>query len=160
MLQMAKENREIENFSISLGQSQQLKITRAINADLLGVLASGLCMIHCIVTPFLFIAKTCSASCCDDSPTWWSWLDYVFLLISFFAVWQTSKNASNKWVKYALWFSWVLLLLSILNEKVKLITLPEIIIYLPAIALIALHFYNLKYCQCCKEGLCAPKEIQ
>lgn len=157
---MAKKNGEIGNFSISLGQSKPLKSRPAINADLLGALASGLCMIHCIVTPFLFIAKTCSASCCDASPTWWSWLDYIFLVISFFAVWRTSKNSSKKWVKYALWFSWVLLLMTILNEKIKLISLPEGTLYLPAMALVALHFYNLKYCQCSKDGDCAMRVIK
>jgi len=125
-----------------------------VNADLLGALASGLCMIHCIATPFLFIAQTCSATCCEAAPNWWSWLDYAFLVISFIAVWQTGKTSSKNWVKYALWISWVLLLVTIINEKLILIALPEAAIYLPALALVALHFYNLKYCQCKTNGCC------
>jgi hypothetical protein len=125
-----------------------------LSSDSIGAVASGLCIIHCIATPLLFIAQTCSATCCDASPTWWQWLDYAFLAVSFFAVWQTSKTSSKNWVANALWISWVLLLITILNEKLKLITLPETTIYLPALALVALHFYNLKYWRCKDDGCC------
>lgn len=125
-----------------------------INTDLIGAFASSLCMIHCIATPFLFIAQTCSATCCDAAPTWWRWLDYVFLAVSFIAVWQTSKTSSKNWVKYALWLSWTLLLSTILIEKLALLHLPEGTIYLPALALVGLHFYNLKYCQCAEDKCC------
>lgn len=125
------------------------------NSDTLGALASGLCLIHCVATPFLFIAQTCSATCCETAPTWWKAIDYIFIVISFFAVYWSSKHSSKTWIINALWISWVLLFLALLNEKFTLVELPETSIYLPAIVLVLLHLYNKKYCRCTKDVCCA-----
>lgn len=116
--------------------------------DLLGAFASGLCLLHCVATPFLFIVQSCSATCCDNSPVWWQWMDYFFLIISFAAVYHSNKTTSKAWIGIALWISWTILLLVILNEKLGWIHLAEYAIYLPALSLISLHLYNQKYCQC------------
>ena len=129
-------------------------IITTVKTDKVGIIASALCMIHCIGTPFLFLAKSCSASCCEASPNWWSSLDFLFLLISFFAIYQSSKNYTKKWIKYAMWTSWAFLLALILNEKSHQISIPEYAIYFPALSLVILHFYNLKYCQCKTDTCC------
>ena len=36
--------------------------------DSIGVLSSALCMIHCIATPFFFVATACTATCCSAAP--------------------------------------------------------------------------------------------
>ena len=112
-----------------------------LNSDTIGALASGLCMAHCIATPFFFIASACSSSCCDNSPIWWQWLDYFFLFISFFAINQSTKSRNNEWIKFGLF-------LSILNVKFGWIYLAENVKYIPAFMLVALHMYNMKFCQC------------
>ena len=122
--------------------------------DYMGALASSLCLLHCIATPFIFIAQSCSASCCESSPIWWQYVDYVFIIISFFAVYQTTKTSTNKYIKQALWVSWFCLLSIIINEKINWISLPEYSVYIPAITLITLHIYNLKYCQCKTDDCC------
>ena len=38
-----------------------------VNSDSIGALASGLCMIHCVATPFFFIASACSSSVLNTS---------------------------------------------------------------------------------------------
>ena len=119
-----------------------------LNSDTIGALASGLCMAHCIATPFFFIASACSSSCCDNSPIWWQWLDYFFLFISFFAINQSTKSRNNEWIKFGLWISWTGLFLSILNVKFGWIYLAENVKYIPAFMLVALHMYNMKFCQC------------
>ena len=86
--------------------------------DSLGALASGLCMIHCIATPFLFIASACTVSCCSATPLWWQWVDYAFLGISLFAVINASKSSANKFIKYGLWISWIGLFLFLLNANI------------------------------------------
>lgn len=134
---------------------QLVKNTTQIKSDLFGAVASGLCLIHCIATPFLFVAQTCSASCCNDAPLWWSLIDYFFLVVSFFAVKASVKNTSKDWMKYALWISWGLLFLVISSEKLALFALPTGAIYIPAFALVGLHLYNKRYCQCKKEECCA-----
>lgn len=116
--------------------------------DTIGALASGLCLIHCLATPLLFVAKSCSATCCSGAPSWWSFLDFAFLVISFFAVYRSAASTLKPWISKVLWISWTLLLLVILNEQIGWIHLPEYTIYIPALTLIVTHIYNLKYCQC------------
>lgn len=122
--------------------------TNVSKSDTIGALASGLCLIHCLATPFIFVAKSCTATCCSGAPSWWAWLDVAFLIISFFAVYRSAASTSKKWISQVMWSSWTLLLLVILNEQLGWIHLPEYIIYFPAILLIIIHIYNLKYCQC------------
>ena len=74
-----------------------MEIRLKINSDLIGASASTLCTIHCLATPFLFLASTCSKSCCSGAPSWWLWLDYGFLIISFFAVYSSTKSTAKLW---------------------------------------------------------------
>ena len=117
--------------------------------DRLGACASALCMLHCIATPFLFIAQTASL----EAPVWWRYLDYLFLIISFFAVYRSTLNTTSNFIKPALWISWIMLSFMIINEKFEWYEFPETLTYISALALIMLHIYNLKYCQC-KTGNC------
>jgi len=123
--------------------------------DSIGVIASTLCLIHCIATPLIFIAQSCSITHYNSVPTWWGYIDYLFLIISFFAVYRSTKITSLKWIKPALWLSFMLLLVVVLNEKNTWFSLNESFIYVPAISLIALHLYNKKYCQCNQNKCCA-----
>jgi len=123
-------------------------------ADSIGVMASTLCMIHCIATPFLFIAQSCSAACCSDAPDWWRWIDYGFLVISFFAVYRSARTTSSKWMKPALWLSWTMLLICIINESFEFAKFPEGSTYMAAFLLIGVHLYNLRYCQCKTKECC------
>ena len=82
-------------------------------SDIVGAVASSLCFIHCLATPFIFVAQSCSTTCCESSPIWWSGIDYLFLTISFFAVYWSVQTTSKGWMKYALCISWVFLLLII-----------------------------------------------
>jgi len=121
-------------------------------SDLIGGIATGLCAIHCAATPLLFVAQACSVSgCCDDSPAWWSSIDYLFIGITFFAIYWSAKNTSKHWIKYALYTNWLLLTLIILNEKAQILALSDTWKYIMAFSLIALHFYNRKFCQCSND---------
>jgi hypothetical protein len=128
-----------------------------LKTDKIGIIASTLCMVHCIATPFIFLAKSCSASCCEASPIWYSSLDYLFLIISLFAIYKSSKNSSKLWMKYAMWSSWTFILAVLLNEKTHVFSLPDYTIYFPALALVILHIYNLKFCQCKTDTCCTNK---
>ncbi|MUU77106.1 MerC domain-containing protein [Winogradskyella endarachnes] len=122
--------------------------------DILGTFASSLCLIHCVATPFIFIAHSCAASCSTTAPIWWKSIDYIFLVISFFAIYWSTKTTSINWIKPMLWLSWLGLVFVILNEKLELIPLAESAIYFPAIALVILHLYNRKYCKCETDKCC------
>lgn len=127
-------------------------------SDLIGAVASFTCMIHCLATPFLFIASACSKSCCASAPTWWVWLDFIFLFISFFAVYRSTKSTSKSWMKPLLWLAWTALFVSILFEQLSSINYSDYFKYTSAFSLIGLHLYNLKFCQCKSDKCCANNE--
>jgi len=133
-------------------------VIKAINynfrSDILGSAASSLCLIHCLATPFLFIAHTGHVQGHHAYPLWWGVLDLFLIGISFIAIYWSAKNTSKKWMRYALWFSWGFLAFVIINEKIDAVHLAETIVYIPSIALIVLHLYNRRYCQCQDETCC------
>lgn len=123
-------------------------------SDILGTLSSTLCLLHCVATPFLFLAQAGSAAFTESPPTWWKFMDYFFLALSFIAIQWTAKTTTIKWLVSMLWLSWLALATILLNEKLELIALPEAAIFLPAIALAMLHLYNRKYCKCNADKCC------
>ncbi|WP_291724081.1 MerC domain-containing protein [Bernardetia sp.] len=126
--------------------------------DAMGALASTMCLIHCIATPFIFVAHSCAMSCCEVTPIWWKWIDYFFLVISFLSIYQSTRTSSNDFVKYGLWINWVILLVVLVNESLEIFALPKITIYVVALSLASLHLYNLNYCQCKNEKCCTNYE--
>lgn len=136
-----------------------LKVKLVIEkSDIFGAIASTLCVVHCLATPLLFIAHSCNLHGCAATPFWWKSLDYLFLTISFFAVNQSTKNTSKSFMKPILWSLWTSLFLLILNEKIKLVAIPETIIHINAITLAFFHIYNLKFCQC-KTNSCCTQNV-
>jgi len=122
--------------------------------DSIGSIASILCLIHCIATPFIFITQACTMSCCAGAPTWWQSIDYIFVVISFFAILRSTQTSSNKIIKIALWITWFLFFISIMNKAIQLFYINQNITYSAGITLALLHLYNLKYCQCDNEKCC------
>ena len=45
-----------------------MELRLKMSSDLIGATASTLCTIHCMATPFLFFASTCTKSCCASAP--------------------------------------------------------------------------------------------
>lgn len=129
-------------------------------SDTLGAFASGLCLVHCLITPVLFIVQTCTNVCCangDVVPSWWTALDYIFLGVSLLAIFWSVKTTSKNWIKYALWISWGLLFFVIMNERFALMTINKYLGYVPALLLVSLHLYNRRYCQCNEDKCCTAK---
>ena len=127
--------------------------------DTVGAINSSLCVAHCFATPFLFLTQAQTSLVeLSSVPLWWQLLNYVFIIVSFFAVKRTVKNSSNELVKSLLWVSWVLLSALILNEEFEIMHMPELLTYFAGISLATLHVYNLKYCQCEDENCCPPKK--
>ena len=130
-----------------------MQLTKNIS-DKIGVLASITCMVHCAITPLIFIAQICSQSCCSQAPLWWRSLDYVFLVVTFFAILQTNKKINSINLQYLFWFCWVLLTLSILNESLILVNITHHVKYIPALAIVCLHIYNIRNCRFQGEECC------
>lgn len=121
-------------------------------SDFLGAASSALCLVHCTATPFLFIAHATHFP--SEVPTLWKSLDYIFLIISFVAIFWSAKTTSKEWIKFALWISWGILFFMILNESMHWLNLSEYFIYIPSLSLVLFHIYNLKYCQCKDDSCC------
>jgi len=119
-------------------------------------MASSLCMIHCLATPFLFVVQVCTASCCEAGPWWWSLIDYLFLIVSIVAIYFSAKATTLKWMPFVLYLSWGILALLLLHDRFPLFDIPHAMIYLPAFTLVFLHIYNRKYCTC-HEGECCQE---
>jgi len=129
--------------------------------DIIGAVSSSLCAIHCLVTPILFAAQSYALNDHHhhhhESPIWWSNLDFLFLVISVFAIYRSSKNSSNKYIKIGLWSSWIGLFICILNAKFGWFYLSPNIKFIPAFSIIGFHLYNLKYCKCNNDNCCVAK---
>jgi hypothetical protein len=130
-------------------------VVHALNlkSDSIGALASGLCLIHCLATPFLFVAQSCAKSCCSTAPGWWLFIDYLFIALSFMAIYFASKQTSKKWVSMMFYVLWFLLTALVINESQGFLLIAKEWINAPAFGLIALHLYNRRYCRC-GDDLC------
>ncbi|MEM8891060.1 MAG: MerC domain-containing protein [Bacteroidota bacterium] len=139
-------------------QTTALKLNN--QSDNWGAIASALCLAHCLLTPFLFIAHAHAhvEDHHEAGPMWWGMIDYLFLVISFFAVNHSAKKTTLKWMPYALYISWALLAGYIVSEKYHLVHLAHEWVFLPALSLVFLHLYNRRYCECEDEDCCVPEK--
>ena len=126
------------------------------NPDYLGVISGGLCILHCIATPLLFISNAELAG--HGTPIQWQLLNFIFVALSFLAVRSSAKNSSSSTVKLLFYVFWFILFSLILNESIHVFHLPELATYASAFSLCCLHVYNLKYCQCDDETCCVNHE--
>ena len=128
-----------------------MRITKK-NSDYLGAVAGVLCIIHCIVTPLLFVINAELAT--NQTLLVLQAIGYIFLIISFFAVYRSALNTTNNVVKILFFLFWSFLLFLILNESFGAFRISETFTFISAFSLSALHIYNLKYCQCKDENCC------
>tara|TARA_B100001057_G_scaffold221951_1_gene222353 strand:- start:13770 stop:14189 length:420 start_codon:yes stop_codon:yes gene_type:complete len=129
----------------------------SLKPDIFGAVASTLCVIHCILTPFLFLSNGAIYTKLNKTTFVWSNLDFIFILISFLAIYRSSQTTSKAFMKFALWTSWTCLFFLILNEKIFLFSIPGYLTHISALSLASFHIYNLKFCQCKSENCCAKK---
>ena len=127
-----------------------------LKSDIVGAFASCLCTVHCMATPFLFIAQSGAAEgCAYASPHWWNSIDFIFIGISAIAVYQSGRTTTKSIIKHAMWANWLILTILVCNEQFDVLPLPGMWKYIAAFGLISLHLYNLKYCTCSGDSCCA-----
>ena len=125
------------------------------NSDRIGAVSSGLCMLHCFATPFLFLSQSSLIFISLDFTLTWFILNYFFLFISFIAIYHSVKNSTNRFIRIFLYLFWLVLSGLIINESLEIFSIPEAATYFSASSLICLHIYNLRYCRCDDEDCCA-----
>lgn len=116
------------------------------NPDLLGVVASSLCLIHCVLTPFLFLSSVLIVISPDGNegeiPLIWNAVEIVFLILSFWSVRQATRQNSHPWIGFGLYMSWLILATTVLFEWIDVHFLGDSLKYVAVVVLIILHLYN------------------
>lgn len=135
----------------------QIATLRSNSSDTFGALASGLCLLHCVATPLIFLAHAGTHDHHESSPMWWGMIDFLFLAISLVAIRYSAKKTALRWMPFALYVSWGLLAGYILIEKLHLFHLSHALIYFPALSLVFLHLYNRRHCRCEEDECCVPE---
>ena len=120
--------------------------------DIVGSTIGAFCVLHCALTPMLFLFPNfIELSNHTSALFWWKNADFLFLTLAFIAVLRSSSTTSIKALKFIFWVAWLFLSIAILNERIAFFESTEICIYLSSLILIALHLYNLKFCLSSKK---------
>ena len=75
------------------------------NNDIYGIIVCTLCVLHCFATPLIFFSVAASSDNNISPPFLWKNLDYLFLVISLFIVYNSAKNTTKPIMKYILGIS-------------------------------------------------------
>tara|TARA_Y200000002_G_scaffold330823_1_gene295687 strand:+ start:468 stop:878 length:411 start_codon:yes stop_codon:yes gene_type:complete len=135
-------------FASKLWLNMKIKNSSIQNNDIYGIIVCALCVLHCIATPLIFFSVAASNDNNISPPFLWKNLDYLFLAISLFIVYNSAKNTTKPIMKYILGISWLVLFLVISNEKIDVFHIPELVTYIASINLAVIHLYNYRYCRC------------
>ena len=118
-------------------------------ADWLGISASGLCLVHCALTPLIFTAKPLYYGMIGKQVHHhgaWAALDYVFLVLSFLAVWYSARNTPFTSLKWVLWGAWTVFAIGLLLESQHL-AIGHWLMYVGSITLVIGHIKNFYHGQ-------------
>lgn len=123
-------------------------------ADQIGIAASGLCLVHCLLMPFILAfwlqADHCTPGThCHDEGGGFQF-DYLFLAFSAAAVWLAAGHCSRRWLKALMWSFFALLAGGVLLEPV--FEGAHIATIFAAVGLAATHFLNWRFCRQCNPS--------
>jgi len=113
-------------------------------SDWLGASASGLCIIHCVLTPLIFTAKPVYYGMMGKqihTHDLWPALDYIFLILSLLAVWYSARNTPHAILKWIFWVAWMIFALGLLFEPSSTV-LGHWLMYIGSTTLVIAHIRN------------------
>ena len=129
-----------------------------LNSDKMGIVSSLLCLLHCAITPILFISQPNILDNYQELPElWWRLASLLIIPVSLYAVYKSYKNTTSRSLGIIMWLCCFTLLATIINEAFKIFSLEEYFSYGASITLGFLHVYNLKYCTCKDDDCCTHK---
>jgi hypothetical protein len=116
--------------------------------DYLGIMGSGLCLVHCLATPILLITQPYfQGEKWGITPENQYW-DYLFLLVCFVAVFTTTKHLESSKIVMSFWTFFLFFSIAILFEDdFKYLNYLG---YGSSIGLIITHLINIKHCKRCQ----------
>ena len=131
---------------------------KAINSDKMGIISSLFCLLHCAITPILFISQPNVFNTYLEFPElWWRLASLLVIPVSLYAVYRSNKITTNRSLGTTMWLCCFILLATIINEAFEIFSLEEYFSYGASITLGFLHVYNLKYCTCNDDDCCTHK---
>lgn len=110
--------------------------------DFLGIASASLCVIHCLATPFLIVLVS--------KYEWWENLTFIFLAISFFAVYQATKSRPPAYILAIIWIGFFALSTGILLEESW--QYGEMLGYAASLILVLGHVLNIRHCKKCAHA--------
>ena len=121
--------------------------------NLLGAAASGLCAVHCALTPFLLAARPALDMAAHatghghdhghEHGVGWALFDYAFLAVSFVAVYYSVREAHASWLRWGLWVAWAVFAVGIASESVGP-PFGKTFMYSGSAALVGLHLWGFR----------------
>lgn len=118
-----------------------INTTKSYKADIIGILSSSICLVHCIATPLLIAFGANYLT----NP----FFKYLFLIISFVSIFKATEKISKLKIALLLWVSFSGFLFSTLfQEEYHWLHYTG---YFFAILIIVGHILNIKYCKQCSN---------
>lgn len=112
-------------------------------SDVMGIISSGLCLIHCLAGPVMVLLGYTFIE-----PDGWHVWDFVFLAISAWAIYSVFRGHSPKWIKAGLLSSFFLLALSIFFSHDEVVF--SVLAWLAAGGLVVFHAFNIRHARHCQ----------
>ena len=109
--------------------------------DFIGIIASTVCIIHCLLTPLVVILFS------EVVKEKYEYINFLFLAISLVSVVLSVKTTNHQVIKVLLIYFWIQLSVGLLFEELNFVF--SILMYFAAVGLIATHIWNIKYCKKC-----------
>lgn len=131
-----------------------LQITQRWNWDKVGIGLSSLCMVHCLATPFLFLALPAAGSLFLNSAEQFHWLMAVVVLPVALLAFLRGYTHHRRARTLVLGFTGVALLYAALAvHEMFSETMPHTLITIAGSAfLLAGHILNWRYCSRCDHA--------
>lgn len=111
-------------------------------ADLIGILSSSICLVHCVATPLLVLFSVNIFT----NPAF----DLLFLFVALGSIFKATQNTSNIKIALLLWFSFVGFMIATLFHD--FFEWLHYLGYLFALLLIIGHLLNIKNCNKCSSN--------
>jgi hypothetical protein len=122
--------------NIILIKKNNMQINKIYWADKLGITSAFLCLIHCIVFPFLLTLNLGFLS----NPI----ISFLFVGLSLLSIYKVTQGKFLEKKSIFLWLSFFGLISTILLEEVSIIF--EYFVYFFSVCIIFGHLYNVRNC--------------
>jgi len=115
---------------------------KAKQADILGIISAALCVVHCLLVPFLIVYGVSSEGFSNS----WEHLDWGFIALSGLAVILATRHETNQLLTWLMWGSFSIFTFSLLlHEQWPPALYLSVVSSLGLAILHLLHFRNKEH---------------